>query len=406
MKRLLAPLAAMAVLSGIGLSGVGGRVQAATYDPGASDDEIRIGMTVPLSGPASAYGIACAATRAFFARTNQDGGINGRKLTLLCEDDGFSPPRAIEQTRKLVESDKVLFLYNALGTSANTAVRPYLAARKVPQVLINSGASKWLAPAENPWVTTGLPQNRTEAVIFARHILETMPDARVGLLQQADDYGKDYVEGLREGFGPEADRHIVAIETFDLAYPTVDTQILNLKARNVDVVIIAALAKHAAQAIRKIGDLQWHPTVYLGWASTSIDYVLKPAGLDHAKGVISTAIAKHPDDPRWKDDAGVARYLDFMKTWFPSGEVTSLSNVLAYATTEVLVEILRRAGDDLTRANIRDIARNIDVQPEMYIDGVRYTVTPQDLDPIKTFQMIRFDGLQWQSFGAPISSSK
>lgn len=399
MKTILAPLAAIAVLSCIGSA------LAATDSPGVTGNEIRIGMTVPLSGPASAYGIACAATQAFFAKVNQDGGINGRTLTLLCEDDGFSPPRTIEQTRKLVEQDNVLFLYNALGTSSNTAVRPYLAAKKVPQVLINSGASKWLVPAENPWVTTGLPQNRTEAVIFARHILETMPDARVGLLQQADDYGKDYVAGLRDGFGDTATDRLVAIETFDLAYPTVDAQILNLKARGVDVVIVAALAKHAAQAIRKIGDLQWHPTVYLGWASTSIDYVLKPAGLDNARGVISTAIAKHPDDPRWKDDEGMARYLDFMKTWFPSGEVTSLSNVLAYATNEVLVEILRRAGDDLTRTNIRDIARNIDVQPGMYIDGVRYAVTPQDLDPIKTFQMIRFDGEHWQSFGAPISST-
>ncbi|MGR3425117.1 MAG: ABC transporter substrate-binding protein [Sagittula sp.] len=376
-----------------------------TYDTGASDDEILIGITAPLSGPASSYGIACAAHAAYFEMINEKGGVNDRKLKLLCEDDGFSPPRAIEQTRKLVESDGVLFMYNSLGTSTNTAVAPYLTSMEVPQLLLNSGASKWNDPAQNPWQTSSIPHYLTEAQIFAQHIMETMPDAKVALLQQADDYGKDYLEGLKLGFGDKFDQYVTVHETFELSDPTVDSQMLTIANSKADIVVLAALAKHAAQGIRKLGEIEGYaPQIYLGWSSTGIDTVLKPAGLEHAKGIISTAVIKHPEDPAWAGDPGVAGYVAFMNEYFPDGVQANISNVFAYATNEVLIDLLERAGDNLTRENIRDLAQTIDVQPSMYIDGVKFTTSPDDLDPIKTFQMIQFDGEKWVQIGEPITA--
>ena len=373
------------------------------YDPGASDSEILIGITAPLSGPASAYGVACQAHDAYFRMINEEkGGVNGRKLKLLCEDDGFSPPRAIEQTRKLVESSGVLFMYNSLGTSTNSAVQPYLTSMEVPQLLLNSGASKWLDPAANPWQTSSIPQNRTEAEIFARHILATKPGAKVAVLQQSDDYGKDYVAGLKLGFGDAYGKIVVAHETFELSDPTVDSQMLKIASSGADVVVLGALAKHAAQAIRKMGEIQgFKPQIYLGWASSGIDSVLVPAGVAASTGIISTAVIKHPDDPAWANDAGVKTYRAFMDKYFPAGVKSSISNVYAYATDEVLVDILTRAGDDLTRANINKMARQTDVQPSMYIDGVRFTISTEDLDPIKAFQLIQFDGAKWNQIGEP-----
>jgi ABC-type branched-subunit amino acid transport system substrate-binding protein len=374
-----------------------------TYDTGASDTEIKIGITAPLSGPASSYGVACAAHEAYFKQLNEAGGINGRKLELICEDDGFTPARAVEQTRKLIESDGVLFIYNSLGTSVNTAVQPYLAGKKVPQLLLNSGASKWNDPAKNPWSTSSIPHYVSEAVIFANHIMQNAPEAKVGLLRQADDYGKDYEDGLKKGFGDKSEQYLKAIQSFELADPTVDSQILQLKDSGVDTVVLGALAKGAAQAIRKMGELGWKPKVYLGWSSTGIDTVLKPAGLENAKGIVSTAVIKHPDDPKWEDDPQVLEYKAFMAKYFPTGEVSNISNVFAHATSDVLVDILKRAGNELTRENIRKLAQSIDVQPRMYIDGIRFKTTPEDLDPIKTFQMIEFDGEKWTSVGEPIS---
>lgn len=377
-----------------------------TYDAGANDDEILIGITAPLSGPASSYGIACAAHEAYFRMINEEqGGVNGRKLTLKCEDDGFSPPRTIEQTRKLVESDQVFVIYNSLGTSTNTAVAPYLTSMEVPQLLLNSGASKWNDPAQNPWQTSSIPHYLTEAQIFAQHIMETMPDAKVALLQQGDDYGKDYLEGLKLGFGDKFDDYVTVQETFELSDPTVDSQMLTIASSKADVVVLASLAKHAAQAIRKLGEIDgYDPVVYLGWSSTGIDTVLKPAGLENAKDIISTAVIKHPDDPAWADDEGVKDYVAFMDKYHAQGVKANISNVFAYATNEVLVDILTRAGDTLTRENIRDLAQTIDVQPTMFIDGVKFTTTPEDLDPIKTFQLIQFDGEKWVQIGDPITA--
>ncbi|HHX89317.1 MAG TPA: ABC transporter substrate-binding protein [Paracoccus sp.] len=377
----------------------------AQYDQGASDTEILIGITAPLSGPASSYGIACAAHEAYFRMINEtQGGVNGRQLRLACADDGFTPPRAIEQTRRLVESEGVLFMYNSLGTSVNTAVAPYLTAMEVPQLLLNSGASKWHDPAANPWQTPSIPSNISEAQIFAQYIIDNMPDARVALLQQADDYGVDYENGLREGFGDRYSEFVVAVESYELSDPTIDSQILSIAASGADVVVLGALARHAAQAIRGLGDIAgYNPQIFLGWASSGIDTVLTPAGLEASAGIISTAVIKHPDDPEYADDEGTQAYLEFMATYHPNGVPANISNVYAYATNEVLIDILQRAGDNLTRDNIRQLAQNIDVQPSMYIDGVRFTTTPDSLNPIRTYQLIQFDGTRWEQIGDPIT---
>lgn len=256
--------------------------------------------------------------------------------------------------------------------------------------------------ASNPWQTSSIPQNRTEAEIFARPILATNPDAKVAILQQSDDYGKDYVSGLKLGFGDAYDTMVVMHETFELSDPTVDSQMLKIASSGADVVVLGALARHAAQAIREIGEIQgFTPQMYLGWASSGIDSVLVPAGVEASTGIISTAVIKHPDDPAWAGDEGMANYLAFMNKYFPSGVKSSISNVYTYATNEVLVDILTRAGDDLTRANINKMARDTDIQPSMYINGVRFTISEDDLDPIKAFQLIQFDGAKWNQIGEP-----
>jgi ABC-type branched-subunit amino acid transport system substrate-binding protein len=384
----------------------GGAIAQSKYSPGATDAEIKIGITVPLSGPASSYGVACAAHEAFFKMINEEqGGVGGRKLKLICADDAFSPPKTVEQTRRLVESDEVVVVYNSLGTASNTAVRPYLASRKVPQLLLNSGASKWSDPKDNPWATASIPHYFTEATIFARYIMTNAPNAKVGLLQQNDDYGKDYLSGLKIGFGDQADKYLKAVQTYEITDPTVDSQILLLKNAGVDTIVLGALAKHAAQAIRKIGELGWKPTILLSWSSTAIDAVLTPAGLDNSLGIISTTVIKHPGDAAWANDDAVVKYKAFMTKYLPSAQVENISNVFAYATDWILLDILKRAGNDLTRDNIRNLAQNIDIAPPMYMPGVRFVTTPSDLDPIKKFQLIRFDGQKWKPIGDPISSA-
>lgn len=372
------------------------------YDPGATDTEIKIGMTAPLSGPASAYGVACAVTQGYFNMVNDQGGVNGRKLKLLCEDDGFSPPKAVEQTRKLVESEQVLLIYNTLGTATNTAIQKYLAIKKVPQVLASTGASKFNDPKNNPGTTPALPSNRTEARIFADYILKNHPNAKIGLLYQNDDYGKDYLIGVREGLGANADKMIVSEQSYELSDPTIDSQIITLRGKGADVVVLGALAKHATQAIRKIGELGWKPQILLGWASSSIPTVLNVAGADHSKGLVTTAVLKDPSDPKWADDKIVKDYKAFMAKYYPQGQPNNISNTFAYATCYVLTDILKRSGDNLTHENIIKQAQYVDLEPPMYLPGVRFRISATDFDPVKRFQMVRFDGKGWEALGAPI----
>jgi branched-chain amino acid transport system substrate-binding protein len=296
-------------------------------------------------------------------------------------------------------------VYNSLGTAPNTAVRHYLASKKVPQLLLNSGASKWSDPKENPWATASIPHYLTEATIFARFIMASTPNAKVGLLYQNDDYGRDYLAGLKIGFGDQANRYLKAVQSYELVDPTVDSQILLLKSAGIDTIVLGALAKHAAQAIRKIGELGWKPTIFLSWASSAIDTVLTPAGLDNSIGVISTTVFKHPGDATWASDDAVLKYKAFMAKYQSAAQVENNSYVFAYATDWVLMDILKRAGNELTRENIRNLAQNIDVAPPLYMPGVQFVTTPTDLDPIKKFQLIRFDGRKWLSIGDPISAA-
>ena len=374
------------------------------YDPGATDTEIKIGMTAPLSGPASAYGVACPVTEGFFSMINDQGGINGRKLKLLCEDDGFSPPKAVEQTRKLVEGENVLFIYNTLGTAVNTAIQRYLTAKKVPQLLISSGASKWNDPKSNPWTISSLPHYSSEAVIFADYLLKNKPDAKIGLLYQNDDFGKDYQRGLKTGLGVATSKMLTAEVSYEVGDPTIDSQIIELRSKGVDVVVVAALAKQTSQALRKMGELGWKPQVFVSYPASSITAVLAVAGLDNAKGVMSTAYLKDPSDPRWAGEKDVVAYKAFMAKYYPKGDTSDIPNIILYATANVLVDVLKRSGDDLTRSNVMKQATSIDIAPPMYLPGVRFKTTPTDFDPVKRFQMNRFDGQRWVQVGEPIGN--
>lgn len=370
------------------------------YDPGASDTEIKIGMTAPLSGPASAYGMWCHGSQAAITQRNEEqGGVNGRKITLLCEDDQMAPARALEKNRKLVESDEVLFMFSSVGTAANTAVKPYLASRKVPQVLVASGASTFADPANSPWSTIQVASYHSEAVAFAEHIKLSSPNAKVGILYQNDDYGKEYVQGLTEGFGEEASTYIVGSMPAELSDPSVDSQVLKLHASGVDTVVLAVLNKHSSQAIRRIGELSWKPTIYLNESAASVSQVLLPAGKEASTGVISTATMKKPADPAWADDEETLQYKAFVEKYLPGQDYDDRVLVYAYATTDILFDILERAGDNLTRDNIRDLAQTVDMKPRMYLDGVMFKTTPEDVDPVESFQMIQFDGAGWKAMG-------
>lgn len=394
---LFIALAAWAAFSGPALA-------QKAYGPGVTDTEIKIGMTAPLSGAGSSYNTTCQLYTAYFKRLNEEGGINGRKIDYLCRDDAYSPPKTVEQTRKLVESDGVFVVFSSVGTATNTAVQPYLASKKVPQLLIESGASKWADPARNPWTTSSLAHYSSEARIFAARIMLAHPDAKVGVLYQNDDFGKDYIAGLRAGFGEKSSQYLKTIVTQELTDPTVDSQILQLHDAGVDIVVLGTLAKGSAQAIRKIGELGWKPEIYLSYTSTSIDSVLKPAGLDYAKGVMATAVSKLPDDPAWINDPGMIAYKAFMAKYLPSGDISNTGYTNSYTGAEVLLAVLRKAGDNLTRENIRELAQNIDFQPTLFSPGIHFKTTPQDLSPVSTFQFMRFNGSRWILEGEPVSA--
>ncbi len=376
------------------------------YDSGASDTEIKIGQTVPFSGPASAYATIGKAQAAYIKMVNDQGGVNGRKINLIQYDDAYSPPKAVEQIRKLVESDEVLLTFQIIGTPSNAAVQKYLNAKKVPQLFAATGASKFTDPKNFPWTLGFNPNYFVEGRIYGQYILKNYPNAKVGVLYQNDDLGKDYLNGLKAGLGDKAAKMVVAEASYEVADPTVDSQILKLKDAGVDLLFSASTPKQAAQAIKKNAELGWQPVHIVDINATSVGAVMKPAGLEASKGVISVNYGKDPLDPTWKDDAGMKKYLDFMAKYYPDGDKDSIFNTYGYSTTQLLVHVLKQCGDDLTRENVLKQATNLkNVQLDLALPGILGNTTPNDYRVNKQLQMMKFNGERWELFGPIIEDT-
>jgi branched-chain amino acid transport system substrate-binding protein len=376
------------------------------YDPGASDTEIKVGNINPYSGPASAYGQIGKTIAAYFKMVNAEGGINGRKINFISYDDGYSPPKAVEQARKLVESDQVLLIFQSLGTPSNTAIQKYMNAKKVPQLFVATGATKWGDPKHFPWTMGWQPTYQAEGHIYAKYLLAKYPNAKIGILYQNDDYGKDYVKGLKDGLGDKAAKMIISEQPYETTDPTVDSQIVNLKASGADVFFNVTTPKFAAQAIKKAAEIGWHPVHLLNNVSQSIGAVLKPAGLENSKGVLSTYYLKDATDPHWKDDAGYKQWLAFMDRYFPEGDKTSSFTVYGYTVGQTLVQVLKQCGDNLTRENVMKQAANLkNLNLPMLLPGITINTSATDFYPLEQMQMQEFNGTDWKPVGEVMSGS-
>jgi len=392
--RLTLPLLVAALICGPALSAE------KRYGPGVTDNEIKLGQTMPYSGPASAYGAIGKAELAYFEMVNQRGGVNGRKIRLMSLDDGYSPPRTVEQVRKLVEEDEVLAIFSPLGTPPNTAIHKYLNAKKVPQILLHSSANKWNDPTNFPWTMAWPPNSHTETQFYGRYLLEQRPNAKVAALYQNDDYGKDLVKGLRDALGAKADQMIVASASYEVTDPTVDSQIVSLQASGADTFFNFSTPKFAAQAIRKAYDIGWKPLEFVPYPASSVGAVLTPAGPEKAVGLITGGFVKDPADPRWKSDPAFQEWLAWMKKYYPEGDVTDQLNVWGYLTAQVMVRILAQCGDDLTRENVMRQATSVkNLELPMYLPGIKLNTSPADYRLIKQMQLMRFDGKKWVLFG-------
>jgi ABC-type branched-subunit amino acid transport system substrate-binding protein len=374
------------------------------YDPGASDTEIKIGQTMAFSGPASPYATIGKAEAAYFRMINERGGINGRKINLIAYDDGYNPAKTVEQTRKLVESDEVLLMFGSLGTAHNAAVQKYLNDKKVPQLFVATGGARFSDPVNFPWTMAANPSYQTEARIYGRHILANHPNAKIGILYQNDDLGKDYIIGLKQALGDKAASMIVAEAAYEPTDPTIDSQIVRLKSAGADVFYDISTAKFAAQAIRKIAELDWRPVHILMVGSSSVGAVLKPAGLDLSRGIISVNWGKDPDDPTWDNDPGMKRWRAFMDKYYPEGDKHSSFNTYGYGTAQTLENLLRACGDELTRENVMKQMINLkNFEYDLLLPGITISGSPTDYRSIKQLQMMRFNGERWEGFGPIIT---
>jgi branched-chain amino acid transport system substrate-binding protein len=370
------------------------------YDTGASDTEIKVGQTIPLSGPASAYGSIGKVQAAYIRMINEQGGINGRKINLIQYDDAYNPPKTVEQVRKLVEGDEVLTTFQIIGTPPNASVQKYLNEKKVPQLLASTGATRFTDPKNFPWTIAFNPNYQSEAHIYAQFILANHPNAKIGILYQNDDLGKDYVKGLRDGLGAKASNMIVAEVSYELSDPTVDSQMVTLKASGADLFYNITTPKFGAQAIRKAAELGWKPVQILDINATHVSQTLIPAGLENAKGIVSVNYGKDPLDPQWANDEGMKRYKAFMKKYAPAEDANSGIATYGYSTAQLLVQIIRQCGDNLTRSNIMKQATNIkDFVFDLALPGMTISSEPDDYRINKQFQMMRFDGQRWVLFG-------
>jgi branched-chain amino acid transport system substrate-binding protein len=370
------------------------------YDTGASDTEIKIGNIMPYSGPASAYGAVGLAQAAYFRMVNDQGGINGRKINFISYDDAYSPPKTVEQARKLVENDEVLLIFSPLGTAANSAIHKYMNAKKVPQLFVATGATKWGDPKNYPW-TMGFAANyQSEGRIYAKYILANHANGKIAVLYQNDDYGKDVLKGVKDGLGEKAASMIVAEATYEVGDPTVDSQIVKLKASGADIFVDIATPKFAAQAIKKLAESDWKPVHILNAVASSMGAVLKPAGFENAKGVLSSVSGKDVTDPRTHNDPAVKDWLGFMDKYMPGADKTDTGYSAGYISASVLHQVLKQCGDDLTRENVMRQAANLrDLEVGLLLDGVKINTSPTDFFPIKQLQMRRFNGQHWENFG-------
>ena len=387
-------------LAGLGAAVVPGiAVAQKRYGPGADDKEIKIGGISPYSGPASSYGTIGKGIKAYFDKVNAEGGINGRKLNFISYDDGYNPSRTVEMARKLVEQDEVLFIFNVLGTPTNSAIHKYMNQQKVPQLFNATGATKWGDPKAYPWTIGWQPSYQSEAFIYAQHILDTKPNAKIGIIYQNDDYGRDYLKGFEDGLGDKAKTMIVKKVSYEATDATIDSQMVDLKASGADTFFNITIPKFAAQAIKKAADIGWKPTHYLNGVSASVGSTIIPAGPENAVGVITAYYLKDPTDSAWQATPEYKDWLAWMQKYYPGGDLKDANNVFAYAVSQTLVEVLKKCGDNLTRENIMRQAASLDHTSPMLLPGVNVKTGSDDFFPIERQQLQRWDGKNWVRFG-------
>ena len=397
----IASVAAFALLAGSS----NGALAQKTYDTGATDTEINIGNIMPYSGPASAYGVQGKTEAAYFKMINDAGGINGRKINFISYDDSYSPPKTVEQARRLVESDEVLFIFNALGTPPNSAIHKYMNAKKVPQLFVASGATKWNDPKDFPWTMGWQPSYQSEARIYAKYLLKEKPGARIAVLYQNDDYGKDYLKGLKDGLGDKAASMIIAEESYETSEPTIDNHIVKLKSTGADVLFDVTTPKFAAQAIKKVGETEWKVLHILNNVSASVGSVLKPAGYENAQGIISASYLKDASDPQWDNDPGMKQFVDFLAKNYPDGNKLDASTVVGYGVSQTLMQVLKQCGNDLTRENVMKQAANLkNFRTEVLLPGIKINTSATNFGPISQLQLMQFKGERWVLFGDVISA--
>jgi branched-chain amino acid transport system substrate-binding protein len=399
------PLATAAAAFALFAATAGGVLAAEKkYDTGASDTEIKVGNIMPYSGPASAYGIIGKTEAAYFKKINAEGGINGRKINFISYDDAYSPPKTVEQARKLVESDEVLFIFNSLGTPPNSAIHKYMNSKKVPQLFVATGATKWNDPKDFPWTMGWQPNYQSEGRIYAKYLMREKPDAKIAVLYQNDDYGKDYLKGLKDGLGPKAATMIVAEESYETTEPTIDNHIVKLKSTGADVFFDVTTPKFAAQAIKKNAEIQWKPLHILNNVAASVGSVIKPAGYENSQDIISAAYLKDVSDPQWDNDAGMKGFLDFLAKDFPEGNKLDVFVEVGYAVAQTMVQVLKQCGDNLTRENVMKQAASLkDFRTEVLLPGIKINTSASNFAPISQLQLMRFKGERWELFGDVIS---
>jgi branched-chain amino acid transport system substrate-binding protein len=403
MKKLMVATCAIA-WAGLPFSAF---AQEKNYGPGVTDTEVKIGQTMPYSGPASSFAAIGRAMTAYFQKVNAEGGVNGRKINLVSLDDGYSPPKAVEQTRRLVESEEVLAIVGTFGSPTNFATQKYLNAKKVPGLFLGTGANRVSEPVTYPWSMGWQPNNHAKGVIYAKYLLKERPNAKVAVLFQNDDFGRDHLKGFRDGLGDKAATMIVKELSYEIAEPTVDSQILILRATGADVFLDISTPKFSAQAIKKMAETKWDALHLLSDAAGSISSTLVPAGLDNSKGVITVAFRKDPNDAAWADDAGMKEYLAFMKQYMPEANPSETYHVFGYATAQTFVHVLKNCGDDLTRESLMKQATSIkDLVLPIMLPGIKFNTSPTRYTPMSQEQLMQFDGVRWRPIGEVIDAEK